>query len=131
VICSDSAVLGKLRQFRDKQLTKNEAGQKLIQLHNKHSSEVAGILRKKPALSVRSAAILRDMTPGILFLLEYKSGRDIIMTAGRIARINRLFEDMGEEGSKELAETLSLLSSQLGRYRGMRFSQIWRAMDRK
>jgi hypothetical protein len=123
VITSDSDVLEELYQLRDNVLAKNETGRELIR--------VAGILLEHRTLAARSRAILREMTPGIRLLLRRKGGRNIAMTSGRIARINGLFEDIGEEGSEELAETLSMLSNQLGNYRGMRIRQIWQAIDGK
>jgi hypothetical protein len=86
---------------------------------------VAGILAENPVLAFRSTAILRDVMPCIKFLLGNRNGRDIAMTPLRVARIQKLFADIGEEGSEELTQALSMLSDMLSQYKGMRVSQIW------
>ena len=51
------------------------------------------------------------------------------MTSRRVARIQKLFEDIGREGSEELSQTLSMLGDQLAGYEGMHVSQIWQAIN--
>ena len=109
----------------------NQAGQKLIQLYYQRSSEVADILLKNPMLTVRSAAILREVMPGVKFMLGSKAGRDIIVSRLLVARIQRLFADISKEGSDELAVMLSELSETLDSYKGMRTSRIWKSMEQK
>jgi len=53
------------------------------------------------------------------------------MTPLRVARISKLFADIGAQGSEELAQTLSMLSDMLSEYKGMRVSQIWREMKKE
>jgi hypothetical protein len=130
MISSDPIVHNELRQLRDTVLTKNEAGQELVRLYYERSSEVVDILVEKPMLLLRSAAILKEVMPGIIFLLGDRKGRDIVMTPVLVARITRLFADMGKEGSEGLAQTLSKLSDRLKEYEWMRFSQIWQIIDR-
>jgi len=128
---ASGTVVEELSQLRDDVLAKNEAGKKLTNLYSKHSSEIVGILLKDPSLSARSATILGDMMPGIRFLLGDRRGRDMAMTPLRVARIKKLFADIGAQGSDELAQTLSMLSDMLERYKGMRVSQIWREISEK
>ena len=96
-ISSEPVALKTLRQFRDNRLTTNETGQKFIRLYYQNSPAVADILLKHPMLAIRSAAILKDLMPGIHFLLGDEKGRDIVMTPLMVARIKRLFEDISEE----------------------------------
>jgi PKD repeat protein len=129
VVSSDSVILEELRRFRDDILAKSETGRRLTDIYYHHSPEVAGILLGNPVLAVRSAAILKDIMPGVRFLLGSRSGRDMVMTPFRAARINRLFANISAQGSEELAQTLSMLSDVLERHKGMRVSLIWRSLQ--
>jgi hypothetical protein len=125
MVSQDSSVHDELYRFRDEVLAGKEAGEELIELYYQHSDEVAHILIDNPVLLVRSAAILTDVIPGIRHLLGDRNGRDITITPHLAARIKRLFNDIGEEGSEELSETLSMLVDLLERHKGMRISEIW------
>jgi hypothetical protein len=129
VLSKDLLVLGKLRQFRDDLLAKNETGQKLIQLYYRHSQEVSGILLKDLSLSLRGAAILKETIPGIYSLLGDSTGEDLLLTPLLVDRIKRLLEDISREGSAELKQTLYTLNDMLNQYEGLQFSQIWQAIE--
>jgi photosystem II stability/assembly factor-like uncharacterized protein len=125
IISSDSEEIEKLHQFRDKALKGSKVGQELINVYYQQSPEVARILIDNPGMIIRSAAILTDVMPGIRHLIGDRNGRDITITPHLVARIDRLFSDIADEGSEELAETLSALIDMLEEHKGERISQIW------
>lgn len=118
-----------LHEFRDNVLASSTTGQELTDLYYEHSSAVSEILLADSTLTIRSAAVLRDMAPGIRFLLGERGGRNIAMTPLRVARITGLFADIGSKGDGELREMLSMLSDSLEKYKGKRISQIWQSID--
>jgi hypothetical protein len=128
-ISSDSHERDSLYKFRDKLNAKSDKGREFTDIYYEYSPEVSKILLKNPLLAVRSAAILLEVMPGIRFLTGEGEGRDIQMTSVMFRRIEELFEDIGKEGSQDLAKTLSMLTEWLEQYEGMRFSQIWDGMD--
>jgi nitrous oxidase accessory protein NosD len=129
LISRDEDALKNLRHFRDDMLVKSETGQEFINLYYQHGFEISEVLISDPALSVCAASILRDMMPGVLFLMGDKKGRDIVITSHLVARINRLFSDIGEEGSGELSEALSMLREMLEKHKGKRISRIWNSLS--
>jgi RNA polymerase sigma factor (sigma-70 family) len=128
-LSTDTIVASNLYQFRDNLLAKSKFGRDIINLYYQNSPEVAKILTNNPVLAVRSAAILKEVMLGIRSLIGDRKGVDIAMTPALYSRIDRLFEDIGKEGSEEMAHTLSMLSNWLNEYKGMRFSRIWRIVN--
>jgi hypothetical protein len=124
VASSDSTMLDDLRQFRDSVLDESESGRELIQIYYHNSAEVSQILMKNPDLAIRSAVVLRDMMPGIRFLIGDKRGRNLVMTPFMVNRIERLLHDIGKEGDEKLFQTLSVLTDRANSCKGMLFSQI-------
>jgi hypothetical protein len=131
LVSKDSLMTQDLRQFRDELLTQNELGKNLTQIYYQHSPEVTDILLRNPMLSIRSAALLKQVMHGINFLMGEKNGRDMVMNRLLVQRIQKLFADISEQGSDELGETLSELSEMLEEYKGMRFSRIWHSLEHK
>jgi hypothetical protein len=125
VVSSDPLVLDELYQLRDNVFAHNKLGQELIHLYYQHSTEVADILKDNRILLIRSALILKEVMPGILFLVNEQKGEDIVINPLLITRVNELFKGIAENGSEELSTTLSLLIDRLMEYEGMRVSQIW------
>ena len=130
-VSSDSGVIEALRQFRNNVLANNQTGRELVSTYYRISPEVTEILIRHPLLSVRSAVVLKDIMPGIRFLLGDKNGKNIRLTSALISRIDKLFAGIGENGSQELSATLSMLKDRLVEYQGMRISDAWQAVDRK
>jgi parallel beta-helix repeat protein len=130
-VSSDSGVIEALRQFRNNVLANNQTGQELVSTYYRISPEVTEILIRHPLLSVRSAAILKDIIPGIRFLQGDKNGKNIHLTSALISRIDKLFAGIGKNGSQELSSTLSMLKDRLMEYHGMRISEAWQAVNRK
>jgi len=120
--------LDTLRIFRDEVLPQNETGRFLIEAYYEHTSELARIFLQNPDLCIRSASILKDLMPGIRFLLGDKTGQDIVITSLLVARSQKLFADISVEGSDALADTLSEISGMLDGFKGMRISRIWESL---
>jgi hypothetical protein len=110
-------------------LSENSIGEELIQTYYEHSSEIADILLGDLTLAIRSATVLRDIIPGIYSLLGERKGRDISITPLRIARIKKLFQNIGENGSSEMRNTLNILTMWLEEYEGMKISQVWEMLS--
>ncbi|MBD3180881.1 T9SS type A sorting domain-containing protein, partial [Candidatus Poribacteria bacterium] len=126
IIYADAGAHDELYTFRDEQMASIAAGQDLINLYYKHSPEVVNILMQNHWLALRSAFVLHDIMPGIRYITGNRwHSWDIYMTSYRISRIQRLFNDISEEGSQELADTMSILADELDKYRWQRISKVW------
>jgi hypothetical protein len=129
LLSQDSDTLQTLYQFRDNALAENETGGMFVRLYYRHTPEVTGILMENPSLAVRAAGVLKDVMPGIRFLLGRRIGKNITMTPLRVARIESLFRDIGKEGGEELADDLAELASALVSYKGRRINSIWDSLE--
>jgi opacity protein-like surface antigen len=129
VVTADEGVLNSLRGLRDEVLANSAIGQSLIDMYYNNSPEIVGILVRNPTLSIRSAAVLTRLMPGITYLLDQDKGRDIKITPQLVARINKLLKDIGGNGSNELSATLSELSEMVKACEGMQISEIAQAME--
>jgi titin len=129
MLASRPRELNMLREFRDKILSMNEVGQSLTDAYYQNAPELVRIFLQNPDLSLRSAVILSEITPGILFLLDREGGRDMVMTRLLVARIQELLGDISAEGSKELRDTLSMLSDLLDGFKGKRISRMWESLE--
>jgi hypothetical protein len=117
-----------LRDFRDNTLSKKETGRLFTETYYKHSPELVHIFLQNPGLATRSAAIIMELMPGIIFLMGNGNGRDMVISRLLVNRIQNLFSKIEPLGSEELVDDLSIFIEMLEEFKGKRISNIWQSL---